>query len=96
MQAGRTLKSNSQISNYFSHIKTKKRTCDIVNHFIDKHAETWKEKYEENKLFFNHRHFTAKIPPSNKEEKLKRMKEFEGYLQVKVGINKTIWNEWHK
>ena len=25
--------------------------CDIINHFIDKHAKTWKEEYEENELF---------------------------------------------
>ena len=37
---GPTLKLRSRISNYFSHIKAKKRTCDIVNNFIDKHAET--------------------------------------------------------
>ena len=48
---GRTLKLNLRILNYFSHIKTKKRTCDIVDHFFDKHGETWKEEYEENELF---------------------------------------------
>ena len=42
---------NSRISNYFSHIRQRKRTCEIVNHFIDNHMDTWKEDYEENDLF---------------------------------------------
>ena len=48
---GRTFKLNSRISNYFSHIKQRKRTCEIVNHFIDNHMDTWKKDYEENDLF---------------------------------------------
>ena len=77
----RTLKLNSRISNYFSHIETKKRKCDIVNHFIDKHAETWKEEYKENELFSIIGISQLKNPPSNNEAKLKRMKEFVKWEQ---------------
>ena len=40
---GRTLKMNTRLSNYYSHIKQKRRTCSSVNHFIDKHANNWKD-----------------------------------------------------
>ena len=35
---GRTLKMSTRLSNYYSHIKQKRRTYFSVNHFIDKHA----------------------------------------------------------
>ena len=40
---GHTLKMNKRLSNYCSHIKQKRRTCSSVNHFIDKHANNWKD-----------------------------------------------------
>ena len=75
----RTFKLNSRISNYFSHIKQRKRTCGIVNHFIDNHMDTWKEDYEENNLFSIMGIVQLENPPKNKNAKVKMMKEFEGY-----------------
>ena len=75
---------NSRVSNYFSHIKQRKRTCDIVNHFIDSHMDTWKEDYEENDLFSVMGIVQLENPPKNRKAKVKMMKEFEGYWQVKV------------
>ena len=40
---GCTLKMNTKLSNYHSHIKQKRRTCSSVNHFIDRHANNWKD-----------------------------------------------------
>ena len=40
-----------RISNYFPHIKQKRRTCNIGNHFIDHHIDEWKENYKDNNLF---------------------------------------------
>ena len=37
---GRTFKLNSRMSNYFSHVKQRIKTCEIVNHFIDNHMDT--------------------------------------------------------
>ena len=62
--------------------------CDIANHFIDNHAETRKEEYEENKLCSIIGISQLKNPPSNKEAKLKRIKEFVGYWRMKVGTIK--------
>ena len=86
---GRTFKLNSRVLNYFSHIKQRKRTCDIVNHFIDSHMNTLKEDYEENDLFSVMGIVQLENPPKNKNAKVKMMKEFEGYWQVKVGTIKS-------
>ena len=40
---GRTLKMNKRLSNYYSHIKQKQRTCSSVSHFIDQHANKCKD-----------------------------------------------------
>ena len=32
-----------KISNYYSHIKQKQRKCSTIDHFIDKHANNWKD-----------------------------------------------------
>ena len=76
---GRSVKFNHRMSNYFSHIKQKKRTCAIVNHFIDNHLEEWSEDNETNDIF--HIIDTAKITnlPSDPKLKAKRLWEFEGY-----------------
>ena len=48
---GRSVKFKRRMSNYFSHIKQKKRTRAIVNHFIDNHSDEWSEDYETNDIF---------------------------------------------
>ena len=39
------------MANYFSHIKQRKRTCAIGNHFLDNHLDAWEESYELNETF---------------------------------------------
>ena len=87
---GRSVKSNRRMSNYFSHIKQKKRTCDIVNHFIDNHSDEWSEDYETNDIF--HIIDIAKITnlPSDPKLKATRFWEFEGYWHVKLNTVKPF------
>ena len=66
---GRAFKLNSRILNYFSHIRQRKRTCEIVNHFIDNHMDTWKEDYEENDLFSILGIVQLENPSKNKNQK---------------------------
>ena len=46
--------------------------------------DTWKEDYEENDQFSVMGIVQLETPPKNKNAKVKMMKEFEGYWQVKV------------
>ena len=48
---GHGRKFSKRISNHFSHIKQKRRTCSIGNHFIDHHMNEWKGNYKDNNLF---------------------------------------------
>lgn len=81
---GHATKFNERISNHFSHIKQKRRTCGIVNHFIDKHSQEWTSNYKENNLFQITGIVKVKNVPSNKKARKKRLEEFEGYWQVKL------------
>ena len=45
---GHSVKFNHRMSNNFSHIKRKRRTCAIINHFVDNHLDQWSEDYETN------------------------------------------------
>ena len=49
-RVGHTSKFSSRISNHFSHIKQKKRTCSTVNHFIDNHYDIWNIYYVANDI----------------------------------------------
>ena len=40
-----------RIANYFGHVKSNTRDCEITCHFIDKHKETWIGNYAENEEF---------------------------------------------
>ena len=60
------------------------RTYEIVNHFIDNHMDTCKEDHEKNDLFSVMGIVQLENRPRNKNAKVKMMKEFEGYWQVKV------------
>ena len=42
---------NKRVANYFSHIKSITRDCEITCHFIDHHSNTWKANYIENEEF---------------------------------------------
>ena len=87
---GRSVKFIHRMSNYFSHIKQKKRTCAIINHFIDNHLDEWSKDYETNDIF--HIIGMAKITnlPSNPKLRAKRLWEFEGYWQVKLNTVKPF------
>ena len=50
-RVGHSTKFSKRISNYFSHIKQKRRTYSIGNHFIDHDMDEWKENYKDNNLF---------------------------------------------
>ena len=76
---GRTLKMSKRLSNYYSHIKQKRRTCSSVNHFIDKHANNWKDVLRIMGIV------KLTNPPRDKEERKFRLWQFEGYWQVKLG-----------
>ena len=73
-----------RISNYFSHIKQRKRTCGIVEHFIDQHKEEWKESYKENNLFQIIGISKLTNKPTNGKLTSKRLEEFEGYWQMRL------------
>ena len=77
---GRTLKMNKRLSNYYSHIKQKQRTCSSVNHFIDQHVNNWKDVLRIMGIV------KLTNPPKDKEEKKFRLWQFEGYWQVKLGM----------
>ena len=91
---GSTTQFNKRISNYFSHIKQRKRTCGIVEHFIDHHKEEWKESYKENNLFQIIGISKLTNKPTNGKLTSKRLEEFEGYWQMRLvtvhpyGLNK--------
>ena len=91
---GSTTQFNKRISNYFSHIKQRKRTCGIVEHFIDHHREEWKESYKENNLFQIIGISKLTNKPTNGKLTSKRLEEFEGYWQMRLvtvhpyGLNK--------
>ena len=76
---GRTLKMSKRLSNYYSHIKQKRRTCSSVNHFIDKHVNNWKDVLRIMGIV------KLTNPPRDKEERKFRLLQFEGYWQVKLG-----------
>ena len=88
---GHTVKFSSRINNYFSHIKQKKRTCSIVNHFIDNHYDIWNINYAENEIISIIG--IAKITnlPSDPKLKENRLWAFEGYWQAKLSTMKPFW-----
>ena len=76
---GRTLKMSKRLSNYYSHIKQKRRPCSSVIHFIDKHANNWKNVLRIMGIV------KLTNPPRDKEERKFRLWQFERYWQVKLG-----------
>ena len=81
---GHSKKFSKRISDYFSHIKQKHRTCNIGNHFIDHHMDEWKENYKDNNLFQITGIAILSNLPSNEQLKSKWLEEFEDYWQVKL------------
>ena len=77
-------KFSKRISNYFSHIKQKRRTCTIRNHCIDHHMDECKGNYKDNNLFQIAGIAILTNLPSNEQLKSKRLEEFEGYWQLKL------------
>ena len=75
---GRTTKFSKRMANHFSHIKQRKRTCAIGNHFLVNHLDVWKESYELNESFEIKGIAMLINVPSNPKQKLERLWEFEG------------------
>ena len=48
---GHSTQFSKRMSNYFSHIKSGTRDCEISCHFIDDHQDTWVPNYQENTDF---------------------------------------------
>ena len=61
-----------------------KRTCGIVERFIDHHSEEWKESYKENNLFQIIGISKLTNKPTNGKLKSKRLEGFEGYWQMRL------------
>ena len=84
---GHSKKFSERISNYFSHINQKCRTCNIGNHFINLHMDEWngrKGNYKDNNLFQITGIAILTNLPSNEQLISKWLEEFEGYWQVKL------------
>ena len=43
-EVGHSTELDKRIANYFSHIKSNTRDCEITFHFIDNHKDNWTEK----------------------------------------------------
>ena len=74
-----------RISNYFSHIKSGTRDCEISCHFIDCHQDTWISNYRNNTDFQLIGIAQLQNPPRNKKDLEQRLRDFEGYSQVELG-----------
>ena len=81
---GHSKKFSKRISNYFSHIKEKRRTYNIGNHFTDHHMDECKGNYKDNNLFQITGIAILTNLPSNEQLKSKWLEELEGYWQVKL------------
>ena len=77
------------MANYFSHIKQRKRTCAIGNHFLDNHLDVWEESYEVNETFEIKGIAMLTNVPSNPKQNLELLWEFEGYWQLKLNTIKS-------
>ena len=84
------MKFSHRMSNYFSRIKQRKRTCAIVNLFIDNHSDEGSEEFETNDIFRIIGIAKLIILPSNTKLRAKRLWEFEGYWQVKLNTVKPF------
>ena len=73
------------ISNYFSHIKSGTRDCEISCHFIDCHQDTWISDYRYNTDFQLIGIAQLQNPPRNKKDLEQRLRDFEGYWKVELG-----------
>ena len=87
---GHTSKFSSRISNYFSYIKQKKKTCSIVNHFFDNHYDIWNINYAENEIISIIGIARITNLPSDPKLKEKRLWEFEGYCQAELSTMKPF------
>ena len=72
------------MSNYFSHIKSGTRDCEISCHFIDDHQDTWVPNYQENTDFLIQSIAKLENPPHSKKALEQCLRDFEGYWQMKL------------
>ena len=79
---GHSTQFGKRISNYFSHIKSGARDCEISCHFIDCHQDTWILDYRNNTDFQLIGITQQQNPPRNKEDLEQRLRDFEGQVEL--------------
>ena len=82
---GHSIEFHKGIANYFSHIKSNTRDCEIICHFIDNHEDTWIENYALNEEFLIEGIVQLENPPRAKKAIKGRLINFEGYWQHQLG-----------
>ena len=86
------------MANYFSHVKSNTRDCEITCHFIHKHKETWIGNYTENEEFEIIGIAQLEYPLRPKDALKTRLIEFEGYWLFQLGTISpkgiNVKNEW--
>ena len=82
---GHSTQFGKRISNYFSHIKSGTRDCEISCRFIDCHQDTWISDYCNNTDFQLIRIAQLQNPLRNKKDLEQTLRDFEGYWQVELG-----------
>lgn len=90
---GSTLCFQGRVSDYISHILSKRDTCETVEHFI-------KEENHSILDFSIMGIVQLENPPKNKEKLKYRLREFEGYWQVNLNtihpFGMNALNEWNR
>ena len=79
---GHSTQFGKRISNYFSHMKSGTRDCEIPCHFIDCHQDTWISDYCNNIDFQLIGIVQLQNPLRNKKDLEQTLRDFEGYWQV--------------
>ena len=81
---GHSTQFSKRMSNYFSHIKSGTRDCEISCHFIDDHQDTWVPNYQENTDFLIQGIAKLENPARSKKALEQHLRDFEGYWQMKL------------
>ena len=76
---GHSTEFHERIANYFNHIKSNTRDCEITCHFIDNHKDTWIVNYALNEEFLIQGIVQLGNPPRAKKAIKGRLINFEGY-----------------
>ena len=82
---GQSTEFHKRNANYFSHIKSNRRDCEITCYFIDDHKDTLTENYALNEEFLIQGIVQLENPPRTKKAIKGRLINFEGYWQHQLG-----------